>query len=73
MTAQTDSAAIYLKKVADWDGKSRGITQVLVAAFEAKDYPVCIKSLRELGIDPQSYINNLDKVSSYSALMGTLC
>jgi len=62
----TTSASIFLRKVANWDGKSRDIDTALTAAFDAKDYPECIKDLRALRIDPSSYINNLDTVSPHS-------
>ena len=51
-------------KVANWDGKFWDIGQVLTAAFDANEYLDCIKNLRALDIDPLSYINNLDMVSS---------
>ena len=66
MNAEPTSASIYLKKVANWDGTSQDINQALVAAFEAKDYLDCIKDLRARNIEPLSYINGLDKASSYS-------
>ena len=53
-------------KVANWDGESRDIGQALTAAFQADDYLECIKNLRARKIEPLSYINNLDKVSSCS-------
>ena len=51
-------------KVANWDGKSRDIDRVLTAAFEADDYLECIKDLRAQNIDPPTYVNGLDEVSS---------
>ena len=51
-------------EVANWDGKSQGIDQVLTALFGMEDYLDCIKNLRARNIDPQAYINSLDKVSS---------
>jgi serine/threonine protein kinase len=62
------SAANFLKKVADWDGNSPDIDQTLAAAFEADDYLDCIKDLKAQNIEPLSYVNGLDKVSSYSIL-----
>ena len=35
---------------------------VLTAAFTAEDYSNCIKDLRRCGIDPQAYIEGLDRV-----------
>jgi hypothetical protein len=59
------SAVISLMKVANWDGTSGDITQVLTSAFEADDYLTCIRDFEALNIDPQSYINSLGKVGSY--------
>lgn len=56
--------------VANWDGKSQGIDQVLTAAFNAEDYLECIKDLRARNVDPLSYVNSLDKVGSLSFLNG---
>ena len=67
-TSHSLSASISLLKVANWDGTSQGIAQTLTAAFEADDYPYLVKNLKELDIDPQSYIDSLDKVSSYPIL-----
>ena len=64
-TTQAVSASTSLIKIAAWDGTSHDIKQVLTSAFDATDYLDCIKNLRERNIDPLSYINNLDKVSSY--------
>jgi len=72
-TNQAVSASIFLMKVANWDGKSEDIYNALTAAFDAKDYLNCIKDLPARNIEPLSYINNMDKVSSYSTSMGTLC
>ena len=63
---QADSASISLKAIANWDGSSKAIYGVLAAAFGAKDYLDCIKNLPKRGIDPESYINNLDKVRLFS-------
>lgn len=68
MASQTNSASASLEKVANWDGKSQDIYQVLITAFEAKDYPECIKNLRAIGVDPKSYINSLDKVCLHLTL-----
>ncbi|KAF9646888.1 kinase-like protein [Thelephora ganbajun] len=62
MATHTASAETSLMKIVSWDGKSRDIYQVLTTAFEAKDYLVCIRDLQALGIDPSSYVNNLDKI-----------
>jgi len=60
------SAVTFLMKVVNWDGKSQEIHEVLAAAFDAKDYLECIRDLQARQIEPLSYINNLDQVSSYS-------
>jgi len=65
-TAGSVSASNYLIKVARWNGRSQEIHEALTAAFDAEDYLECIKDLRARRIDPVSYINNLDKVSSFS-------
>ena len=61
---QAVSTSILLNKVTHWDGSPHDIKQVLNAAFDAKDYSDCIRSLRAQDIDPLSYINSLDKVCS---------
>ena len=61
----TLSASIFLKEIADWDGKSEEIDRTLIAAFEADSYLKCIPDLWPQDIEPLSYINNLDKVSPY--------
>ena len=63
MSSQPDSASSSLKEIADWDGTSQAIYEVLATAFGARDYLDCIKNLKARGIDPGSYIDNLDKVS----------
>jgi hypothetical protein len=67
-TGQSHSAAKFLSDVAKWDGTSQGITRTLTTAFEAGDYLNRVKNLEALQIDPRSYIDNLDKVGSYSIL-----
>ena len=64
-TVGSTSAAIFLARVANWDGKSQEIDKELIAAFDAKDYPECIKDLQAQNIEPLSYIDNLDKVNLY--------
>ena len=36
----------------------------LTNALEARDYSTCLKNLHGLGIEPQSFIDGLDKVRS---------
>ena len=66
MPTNTVSASVPLMKVANWDGRSQDINQAVTAAFEASDYLACVKDLKAHKINPQSYINRLDKVGSYS-------
>ena len=67
-----NSAATCLIKIANWDGKSQDIKQVLTAAFNAEGYLDCIKNLRARNVDPLSYIDSLDRVGSSPILWGTL-
>ena len=69
MPGAIPSASVFLEQVANWDGKTQDVYRALTAAFEAADYLDCIKNLRARNIDPPSYINSLDKVSSYSILV----
>jgi len=64
-TVESVSASISLIEVANWDGRSEQIHKALTAAFDAEDYLECLKSLQARQIEPRSYINNLDKASSY--------
>lgn len=59
---RTISASVSLAKVANWNGESQDVDQILTTAFGAEDYLDCIKNLQARDIDPLSYINNLDKV-----------
>lgn len=61
-----DSVLISLRKIADWDGNSQGIGQLLNTVFESGEYHDWVKNFRILDIDPLAYINNLDKVSPHS-------
>jgi len=59
------SSASYLGSVADGELTSpEAITRTLTNALAANDYSDCVKDLHSLGIDPQSYIDGLDKVCS---------
>lgn len=60
------SASIFLTQAANWDGESQEVYKALTAAFDAEDYLKCIENLRARDIEPQLYIDNLDKVSSNS-------
>ena len=68
VTLRSTYTSILVVEVANWDGKSQGIDQVLTALFGMEDYLDCIKNLRARNIDPQAYINSLDKVSSSPVL-----
>lgn len=60
---QVASASIFVTRIIKWDG-DQDIKQVLTAAFDAPDYLDCIQDLQVRNIDPLSYIDSLDKVSS---------
>ena len=47
-------------------GSPREISQVLAVVLRAEGYPSCVEDLNGQGIDPQSYINSLDQVGSFS-------
>ena len=72
-TGHSLPAATFLRKVADWDGNSPDIDQALTAAFEADDYLDCVNDLEAQNIDPSSYINGLDEVSSYPTQKQRAC
>jgi len=57
------SAAGYLRPIVDGRLRSpQEITAILTNVLGAADYSSCVKDLRRVGIDPQSYIDGLDKV-----------
>ena len=59
------SSAGYLRSIADGGLTSpQAITQILTSALNAEDYDKCVRDLRSHNIDPQSYIDGLDKVCS---------
>lgn len=58
----TDGTPALISLIANWDGESQDTSEILTTVFEAKDYMDCIKNLRTIGIDPPSFVNNLDKV-----------
>ena len=67
MTAQVVPASDLLNKIANWDRwRPHDIDQVLNAAFDADDYPDCIRDLRAQNIDPLLYIESLNMVGSLS-------
>jgi hypothetical protein len=65
-TSLKTSASALLIEVVDWDGASQDIEQVLTTIFQADDYLDIITNLGAQGVDPVSYIDNLDKVGSHS-------
>lgn len=61
------STASYLRSIADEDLTApQVITRILTDAFAADDYSDYIKDLSSINIEPQAYIDGLDKVSSCS-------
>ena len=59
------SSASYLGSIASEELTSpQEITRTLSDALTAKDYSSCIKDLKNINIDPQAYIDGLDKVRS---------
>jgi hypothetical protein len=65
MTTRTraGSSASYMGSIADGEPKSpQDVTKTITNALLATDYPDCIKDLPSVDIDPQSYIDGLDKV-----------
>lgn len=55
----------YLRLIANGDLTSpKAIAATLTNAFGAGDYSICLKSLRSTGIDPQAFIDGLEKVCS---------
>ena len=61
--SRAGSSASYLTAIANGDLTSpHAITQILTKALDADDYAECIKDLPSHDINPQSYIDGLDKV-----------
>lgn len=57
------SSARYLSSIANGDlSAPQVITQTLTNALAADDYSDCVEDLPGIGIDPQAYIDGLDKV-----------
>lgn len=65
VTGHAASASVFLMEVVNWDGKPQ-VSRALTAAFDAEDYLECIKNLHARHIEPQLYINSLDKVGLYA-------
>lgn len=57
------STAGFLRSIANGDLTApQVITRTLTDALAANDYSNCIKNLPSIDIDPQTYIDGLDKV-----------
>ena len=64
-TARSEkSASAHLARISKKEVPPQDAQGVLTAAFTAHDYIECIENLRRRQIDPQAYIDGLDKVSS---------
>ncbi|KAF9789522.1 kinase-like domain-containing protein [Thelephora terrestris] len=59
---RVDSSAKYLRAIANGDITApQEVVELLTKALGAKDYAECVKDLPSHNIDPQSYIDELDK------------
>ena len=63
-TTPRRSAAVQLTLISKNEISPQDAEHVLTAAFTAEDYSDCIKDLNGCEIDPQAYIDGLDRVSS---------
>ena len=55
--------ADHLRQIANGEFTSpKAIVATLSNALEAKDYSVCLKDLQGIGIEPQLFIDGMDKV-----------
>ena len=60
---RSGSTASYLSSIADGDLTApQTIARTLANVLAADDYSGCIKNLPRIDIDPQAYIDGLDKV-----------
>ena len=60
---RSGSTANYLRSIADGDLTApQAITRTLTNALAANDYSDCIRDLPGIDIDPQAYIDSLDRV-----------
>lgn len=60
---RTGSTANYFHLIAGGNLKSpQAITKTLTDVLAARDYSDCVKDLAGIGVNPQSYIDGLDKV-----------
>lgn len=59
----TGSLAAYLRYIVNGDPTSpQEIARALTNALDSDDYDTCVKDLPSYHIDPQSYIDGLDRV-----------
>ena len=63
-TTPRRSASDQLSLISKNKVSAQEAQQVLIAAFTAKDYVDCVKNLNGRKIDPQAYIDGLDRVRS---------
>lgn len=57
--------ANHLRQIANGEFTSpKAIAATLSNALKAKDYSVCLKNLQGIGIEPQLFIDGMDKVGS---------
>ena len=63
-TTPRRSAAVQLTLISKNEVSPQDAEHVLTAAFTAEDYRDCIKGLTGYEIDPQAYIDGLDRVGS---------
>ena len=69
MAATDNSAAAHLRRISQ--GVPRDPQRVLTAAFATSDYSDCIKDLARWQIEPQAYIDGLDRVGSRLSVLGS--
>ena len=69
---QVASLAGYLRSIADGSLPSRrAVSQILTNVLNAEDYDKCVRDLCSHKVDPQSFIDGLDKVCSGPSLFLT--
>lgn len=73
--SRSDSSTTSLRIIASGDLTSpQAVAQLLTDALGADNYSECIKNLPSHNIDPQSYIDGLDKVChSFFSPLAVLC
>ena len=63
------SASIHLTLISQNTVSPRDAPQVLTDAFAADDYLECMENLTKWEIDPQGYIDGLDRVCSHLSVL----